>query len=109
MRVGRAGDDPNTLETIFRSPDEGRPIGSERFIWSVDGQYLLLVGRHFYVEGSVRLRTGEELYLLYHLPTRRLRCNARPAQSDRFGFSDLAGISFVEPLTPAETPGAVAK
>ncbi len=27
----------DTTRTIFRSPVEGRPVGSDRFIWSGDG------------------------------------------------------------------------
>src|SRR4051812_39911810 len=31
-------------KTIFSSPDEGRPPGTEKFMWSEDSVYLLLVG-----------------------------------------------------------------
>jgi hypothetical protein len=98
VRVGAAAADPLSLEPVFESPDEGMPVGSERFIWSKDAEYLLLVGRHFVVEGSARLRTGEELYLLHHVPTKRQWCNARQTRAERFGFPDLARIAFVEPL-----------
>src|SRR5215207_8625775 len=60
VRVGAAGADPLSLEPVFESPDEGSPEGSERFIWSKDGEYVLLVGRHFAVDGTVRLRSGED-------------------------------------------------
>jgi hypothetical protein len=58
--------------TIFSSPDEGRPVGSERFIWSKDGTTLLLVGRHFYTTaaGPV-LEMGEQAHFLYHVSSRR--------------------------------------
>ena len=34
---------------IFQSPDEGRPAGSERFVWSSTGHRVLLLGKHFFV------------------------------------------------------------
>ena len=64
---------------IFRSPDEGLPIGSERVFWSRDSSRLLLVGRHFFVAGDVRTSTGEALYFLYDVRTGRAWCNAEPA------------------------------
>jgi hypothetical protein len=36
-------------KVIFRSPDEGRPVGSERIIWSLDSSRFVLLGRHFSV------------------------------------------------------------
>lgn len=102
VRLGPPGTDTSKFETIFTSPDEGRPIGSERFIWSKDGTCLLLVGRHFFVEGSTRTQTGEDLYLLYHLPAKRLWCNARQSNAERFGFRELLAIEFTEPVSEAK-------
>jgi hypothetical protein len=96
VRLGPTGGVSSSFVPIFSSPDEGRPIGSERFIWSKDSNYLLLVGRQFAVEGQTRMQTGEDLYLLYHLPTKRLLCNARQVSAQRFSFADLAKIEFTE-------------
>jgi hypothetical protein len=56
---------------LLRSPDEGIPSGSERLIWSKDGKWLLLVGRHFFVKEDLFLDNGDQLFFLYHLPTKR--------------------------------------
>ncbi len=61
---------------LFSSPDEGRPPGTERFVWSKDGQFILLVGKEFFTTGE-RLQSGELLYLLYDTKSGILRCNAR--------------------------------
>ena len=63
--------------TIFTSPDEGMPEGSERFIWSKDGTMLLLVGRHFIHAPGPLLETGEDAYFLYHVPSRRGWCASK--------------------------------
>jgi hypothetical protein len=99
IRLGPSGAKPSLLETIFKSPDEGRPVGSERFIWSKDGRYILLVGRHFFVNGKARNMSGEYLYLLYHLPTKRIWCNASQTRAERFGFRELHAIEFTDPIT----------
>ncbi len=65
------------VRTIFKSPDEGRPIGSERFAWSTDSKRVLLVGRHFYtVDDDITLKDGSRPYFLYDLETRDAWCNA---------------------------------
>jgi hypothetical protein len=74
---------PGTMQTVFRSPDEGRPVGSERLLWSKDGRQLILVGRHFIVEPNAVLPNGEQLYLLYNLDTGEMRCNAKQAKYPR--------------------------
>jgi hypothetical protein len=56
------GDSINS-QTLFTSADEGRPIGTERFIWSNSGRYAILVGQHFFVGDQFRVATGERLYL----------------------------------------------
>ncbi len=88
---------------LFTSPDEGRPIGSERFMWAHDNKKLLLVGRHFFTKGDVTLSTGESLYLLYDVPSKRIWCNS--PQQDRyppFTLADLADTDFGVPLLAAE-------
>ena len=83
---------------VFDSPDEGRPVGSERFIWSKDGTTLLLVGRHFYAAqtGPV-LETGEQAYFLYHVPSRQGWCaSAQPTAWPSLTDDALRGIEFTE-------------
>jgi hypothetical protein len=88
------------LRLVFSSPDEGRPIGTERFIWSKDGRFLLLVGRQFGImDSGDRLSTGEYLYLLCDLHTGVIRCNARQQNKlAPFLKSDVRQIEWVEPL-----------
>ena len=64
------------VERIFVSPDEGLPVGSERFIWAKDSSRFLLVGRHFFVHEHAATPDGELLYLLYDLNTGTIKCNA---------------------------------
>jgi hypothetical protein len=68
---------------IFRSPDEGRPVGTERIIWSGDHSQFVLVGRKFSVEDGPRIPM-ETLYVLYDIPTSSLWCNANQAPGPRF-------------------------
>ena len=85
---------------IFSSPDEGRPAGTERFIWSKDSRFLLLVGRHFEIADSAdRLSTDETLYLLHDLQTGTTRCNARQQNKlAPFLKSEVRRLEWVEPL-----------
>jgi len=62
--------------TIFHSPDEGKPIGSERFIWAADSSRFLLIGRHFFVNKAAALPGDEYLYLMYEVRSARLWCNS---------------------------------
>ena len=89
----------NATITIFRSPDEGRPYGTERLIWSKDGTKLLLVGRHFFVKEDLFLDNGDQLYFLYEVPTGRSWCNS--AEVTRFSPLKaimIEGIDFTEPV-----------
>jgi len=80
------------LETVFTSPDEGRPVGSERIVWATDSSRFLLLGRHFYVLPEGRLSTGESLYLLYDLRTGELWSNAaQQTEYPAFRQEDLTG------------------
>ena len=74
------------MQTVFRSPDEGRPVGSERIVWSADGTRFILLGRHFHVPDAAQLPTGEVLYLMYEVGTGRAWCNATQ-QREFPGFS----------------------
>ncbi len=111
VRLRRRDDPKLVTETIFSSPDEGRPVGSERFIWSLDGEWLLLVGRHFCVKGSCRLTSGEDVYLLCNVPTGTTWSNAaQAADYEPFGAEKLVGIDFGQSVklhkpTSADTSG----
>jgi len=74
------------VQEIFQSPDEGRPIGSERIHWSPDSKQFVLVGRHFYVHEGAQLPSGDALYLMYDLPSEKLSCNAKQ-QTTYEGFT----------------------
>lgn len=81
--------------TIFTSPDEGRPAGSERIVWAADSSRFVLLGRHFYALPEARLPGGESLYLLYDLRSGKLWSNA--AQQTRlpaFSRGDLEGTEW---------------
>jgi hypothetical protein len=79
---------------IYVSPDEGRPAGSERFIWSKDSSYFILLGRHFVADG-VKLRTGELVYIMYHVPSKAIFCSSTQALNHPpLRRTNLAGIAF---------------
>lgn len=65
-----------TVATVFDSPDEGRPVGTERIVWSRDSSRFVLIGRHFFVGDEARLTNGEAIYLLYDIKSGSIRCNA---------------------------------
>jgi hypothetical protein len=87
-------------DTLFRSPDEGKPIGSERFVWSRDSTYVLLVGKHFFVAGDLAVGNGEQAYFLYHLPSKRSWCNSKQASGTQGQLTgeQLREIDFVQPV-----------
>jgi len=87
-----------TTTTIFRSPDEGSPYGSERLIWSKDGTLLLLVGRHFFVKDDLFLDNGDQLYLLHHLPSGKTWCNADQSSLPTLKAEQVRGVEFTEPV-----------
>jgi hypothetical protein len=69
-------------EFLYVSPDEGRLAGTERFIWSVDGRYAVLVGRHFSVGPECEMASGESLYLLIDAANGVVMgCNAKQSES----------------------------
>jgi hypothetical protein len=82
--------------TVFRSPDEGRPVGSERIVWSADGSRFLLVGRHFFVSDRGKLPSGEQAYLMMDLRSGRLWCNARQqSEHPGFGVEELREVRWL--------------
>jgi hypothetical protein len=83
--------------TVFRSPDEGRPIGSERIVWSKDGSRFLLLGRHFYQTDADRLSSGEQPYLMMDVPSGRIWCNAhQQTEFPKFDSDHLGEIEWLE-------------
>ena len=86
--------DHGKRKRIFHSPDEGRPAGSEKFFWSNDGRWLLLAGKHFFLDADVKVPGGESCYLLYDTASGELRCNASQVQAKRFSIEDVDRIGF---------------
>ena len=84
------------VRVIFRSPDEGFPVGSERIVWSADGSRFLLLGRHFYKADATRLSSGEQLYLMMDLQSGKISCNGHQ-QSDypAFSIDDVRATTWV--------------
>lgn len=74
VRIQEEGKSPIT---IYRSPDEDKPAGSERIIWSRDGSQFMLVGRHFISRrfDDFKLKNGEILYLMYNTKTKQMYCH----------------------------------
>ena len=95
-------EDINRMETVDllkSSPNEGFPAGSERFVWSVDGSKVVLVGRHFFVREKLDLASGEQIYFLHDLKAHRTYLNS----AGETGFLPLtadllAGVEFTEPI-----------
>jgi hypothetical protein len=84
---------------VFDSPDESpNGIGQERFLWSQDGQRLLLVGHRFWVRDGAELTNGELLYLLYDVESGAVWCNS-DQQGPPFDLAELEGYDFGETLT----------
>jgi hypothetical protein len=85
--------------TIFRSPDEGKPPGTERLIWSKDGTKLLLVGRHFFVKEDLFLDNGDQLYFLYDVPSGNFLVNSHERPDlPPLKAGTIEGIEFTEPI-----------
>jgi hypothetical protein len=85
---------------IHHSGDEGRPEGTERLIWSKDGKWLLVVGRHFFVKEDLFLDNGDQLYFLHHVPSGKSWLNsASETQLPVLNADAIRGIEFTEPVT----------
>jgi hypothetical protein len=78
-----------TSRIVFRSPDEGRPVGSERIIWSADGSRFLVLGRHFFATDRGQLSSGEQAYLMVDVVSGQVWCNADAASQESFGIEEL--------------------
>ncbi len=85
------------VSRIFESPDEGRPPGTERFVWSAGGDAFALFGRHFVADKEFVLASGECFYLLYHVPTAKLWCNASQSHENRMPISELVNHGIGAP------------
>jgi hypothetical protein len=98
--------DGRATKTLFRSPDEGRPEGSERIVWAADSSRFVLVGRHFDAGDAPRLSTAETLYLMCEVATGRLWCNSRQQQQfPPFSLQDLEGVEWEQSLAPGPVRG----
>lgn len=91
---------PFESQCLFNSPDEGRPVGSERFVWSKDSSYVLLVGRHFFVESDIPVVGGEQAYYLYHVSSQRHWCNSKQSKGKNETLTEesLRQIEFALPV-----------
>lgn len=84
------------VRTFFRSPDEGRPIGSERVVWSADGSRFLLIGRHFYVTDVGKLAGGDQAYLMADVRSGQVWCNAtQQSRHPGFGLPELRAVRWL--------------
>ena len=88
-------------QLIFASPDEGRPIGTERFYWTADSGCFLLVGKEFFIEeeDKIPLPTGEIAYLLYDISTNECWCAA--SQRSRSGKPAFLTRDILDRVTRA--------
>lgn len=81
--------------TVFRSPDEGHPVGSERIVWSANSSRFVVLGRHFYIADSGKLASGEQAYLMMDVKAGKIWCNAeQQTEFPGFGLDDLTSISW---------------
>ncbi|MCK6472190.1 MAG: hypothetical protein L6R28_10630 [Planctomycetes bacterium] len=82
---------------IFRSPDEGRPIGTERFYWPTDSAYVLLAGKHFTRVGSsdMKLEDGVDPYLLYRVDDGKIWLGYLRGAGESISREQLLKINFV--------------
>ena len=91
---------PGLMTTLLKSSaDEGKPAGSERFIWSRDSTKVLLVGRHFFVRDDLMLAGGDQIYFLHDVPTGRSWINSEfQSRLPALTADRIAGIEFTEPV-----------
>lgn len=94
--VVRDLDNGQREKEIFRSPDEGRPIGTERFYWSTDSAHVLLSGKHFIAVGStdMKLEDDADPYLLYRVADGKLWFAGERLSSDSLSREQLQEIDF---------------
>lgn len=88
--------DSGRERVAFRSPDEGRPAGSERIIWSADGRRFLLLGRHFIVPDRSKLPGGEQAYLMMDVRSGQVWCNSQQqSRYPGFGLEELRAVAWL--------------
>ena len=81
---------------VFRSPDEGRPTGSERIVWSTDSARFVLLGRHFFTTDQGKLPAGEQAYLMMDVRSGQLWCNAsQRTDYPGFGIAELRAVRWL--------------
>ena len=86
---------PPQRRVLFSSPDEGRPIGTERVIWSKDSKHLVLIGKQFFVKSRSEAVAGDLLYLLVDVQPEKSRCNShQQIKYAPFTVADLAAIEW---------------
>lgn len=85
--------------SVYESPDEGRPVGTERLWWSPDGKYALLTGRHFVVEPETpRDKDGVAAYLLVRIEDGYVWSNASQTRlHQRFGADKIRDVGIEWP------------
>ena len=85
-----------TTRTVCESPDEGRPVGSERIVWSTDSSRFLLLGRRFRVRPPGILSHGEQAYLMMDVRSGQLWCNAtQQSAHPGFGIAELRVVRWL--------------
>jgi hypothetical protein len=88
--------DTGSSRVVFRSPDEGGPVGSERVVWSADGSKFLLLGRYFVTDDAGQLPTGEQAYLLMDVRSGQIWCNSpQQSQFPNFDIKELHAIKWL--------------
>lgn len=78
---------------IFKSPDEGRPVGTERIIWSENNDEFVLVGKEFFLANPSEIGL-ERPYLWYSFKTQKLYCNASQTELPHFSEDDLTWSGY---------------
>lgn len=97
----------NKYRIIYHSPDEGTP-GTERFIWSRDSRYFLLLGKRFSIETNAPFtflnsayKSDEYGYLLYDVVESKVMCNSsQDTRYPRFFLTNLIGKDFDPAVLP---------
>ncbi len=86
----------DSTRTVFESPDEGAPPGTEQIRWTSDSRYVLVIGENFWVVEGSSDSEGKQLYLLYDIVEDRLWCNATQTSLPRFTNEKILELDFVE-------------
>jgi hypothetical protein len=73
---------------IYRSRDEGGRSDTDRILWRDDHSQFVVLGRNFIVRESPNVPM-ETLYLLYDVPSGKVRCNSIQAAEPGFSQKEL--------------------